>query len=159
MVRVRLERFEDKRAGVDLVGCLAAAGQRYPAVDGIHPGQQFGGGKGLGDVVIGAKHQPLDLVHLLALGREHDDADAAALLPDAAAYFKAVDARQHDVQNGDVKVAAGLGKGLQGCFAAGHIHHIIAHPLKVEHHKGADIVFVLHHKDLTHEGNTSFLFR
>ena len=70
------------------------------AEQGVHAGGQLGRGEGLGHIVVRAGHQAGHLVHLLGTGGEHDDADFVVGGPDAAADLKAVDVRQHDVQQG-----------------------------------------------------------
>ena len=58
--------------------------------------------EGLGHVVIRAVFQAEDLIHVLALGGEHDDRHVG-LLADALAHAQAVQLGQHYVQQHQVK--------------------------------------------------------
>ena len=63
--------------------------------------QQFSGGEGLDEVVVGAFLEAADAIALFGARRQHDDRHRgpAAHLPE---YFKAVDDRQHDVENDQI---------------------------------------------------------
>src|SRR5690554_272215 len=63
----------------DLDRCFIVQGAGT-AQHGLQAGDQLPGGEGLGNVVISADFQSLDLVILLALGGEHDDGDVAGQL-------------------------------------------------------------------------------
>ena len=71
---------------------------------------------GLGHVIVRADLQTDDFVDLGAFGGEHDDRHAA-LLADAPAQGRAVDARQHQVEQHQVDAA--LGEQLQALLTAG----------------------------------------
>ena len=81
-----------------------------PAQDGLDAGHHLPGAEGLDDIVVRAQLQAHDLVHLLALGGEHDDGDLAGLadLPtDVDAGF----AGHHDVQHAQGNGAVRPGDG------------------------------------------------
>ena len=95
-------------------------------------GQQFGSAKRLGDVVVRAQIQAQDLVHLVALGGQHDDRDIGGRgrALQAAADLHAVDAGQHNVQQyhrGTLMCA-----NHQRVFACGSGNDAVAGGLQVE---------------------------
>ena len=67
-------------------------------MDRIDPRDQFGWGERFGNIIIRADHQAVDLVHLLAFGGEHDNADRLVFLPHPAADLESVDARHHNIE-------------------------------------------------------------
>src|SRR5690606_29200387 len=81
--------------------CAVALGAAQHRIDA---GNQFAGGKRLGDVIIGAGVEALDLVVLFALGGEHDDGNFAGgfVALEAAGQFDAAGAGQHPVQQNQV---------------------------------------------------------
>ncbi len=102
----------------DLDGCFIVQGAGT-AQHGLQAGDQLPGGEGLGNVVISADFQSLDLVILLALGGEHDDGDVAGQLVtfQAPRQLDAAGARKHPVQQDEIgtRVDDG-GVGLLGVF-------------------------------------------
>ena len=117
-----------------------------PAVQRVHPGHQLRHRKGLGHIVIGTGHQTGDPVALLPHGGEHDDADLAAHAPDAAAYVKAADIRQHHVQHGDGHIVV-VPKISCRLLAQGELHGLVTGPVQIDDHKGADVVLVLQNQN------------
>ena len=73
---------------------------------GIDARRQFGQGKGLDQIVIGAFAQPVQTIIKRIAGGQHDDRRALAAGAQAAAELKAIHARQHDVEHDQV-IAAG----------------------------------------------------
>src|SRR5215212_8527412 len=71
---------------------------------GLHPRDQLAGAKRLGQVVVRTQPEPEDLVALLALGRQHDDRDAA-LGPQLSAHLQPVDLGQHEVEHHQIRRA------------------------------------------------------
>jgi hypothetical protein len=71
------------------------------AQHGLDAGNQFARAERLGDVVVGAEFEAEDAVGFAALRRQKNDRHRreAGNLADAAAEFKAVFARDHDVEN------------------------------------------------------------
>ena len=68
--------------------------------------------EGLGHVIVRPVFQAEDLVHILALGREHDDGHVA-LFADALANLNPIDFGQHHVQQDQVeRLGRKLGKRL-----------------------------------------------
>ena len=61
--------------------------------------------KGFGDVVVSAQFESDDTIDLFASSSQHEDGNAArrGLLPERAADFHAIDVRQHDVENDQVR--------------------------------------------------------
>src|SRR6266540_4318176 len=70
-----------------------------PAQQGPQPGEQHRVGERLGQVVIGAGVERLDLVPLAPLGGKHQDRRPDPFLPQRLADLVAVDAGQHDVED------------------------------------------------------------
>ena len=65
-----------------------------------------------GDVIVGAELQAEDLVEIFVTGGQHQD-DALVLLAHGAADLEPVLARQHDIQNHQIRIFledAGLGR-------------------------------------------------
>ena len=58
--------------------------------------------EGPGQIIIGAQLQADDLVGILGAGRQHQDRDVA-LAANLAAHAEAVQARQHDVQDDQIR--------------------------------------------------------
>ena len=134
----------DQLAGLFLrLSAAAAAHQR------VHPGRQFGGGKGLGHIVVRAGHQSRYLVHLLRTGCQHNDADIGVICPQAAAYLKSVDTRQHHVQQRHTDIPLGLQ--LFQCFlAAFRLDHLVAGAAQIDNDKAPDIGLILQYQYLFH---------
>ena len=80
----------------------------------LDPGLHLQDVEGLGHVIVRAVFQAQDLIHILALGGEHQDGHVAAL-PDALAHLDAVQLGQHHVQQHQVHLL--LEKNLQ-CLLA-----------------------------------------
>jgi len=92
---------------------LGAAG------DGAEAGEEFAGGEGLRQVVVGADFEADDPVGLVAPGGEHENRDVGPGA-DAAEDFEAIDAGEHDVEDDGVPGAgAGAGEGLLDAVEAG----------------------------------------
>jgi hypothetical protein len=70
-----------------------------------HPGQELVQAEGLGQVVVRAEVEGGDLVPLLAAGGEDDDG-GLVVLADAPDHGQAVDARQPQVEEDDVRAQA-----------------------------------------------------
>ena len=141
-------------AGIEQEGRLADLADLHrtaaaAAHERVHAGGKLGGGKGLGDVVIRAGHQTGDLIHLLGAGGEHDDADGGIGGADAAADLKAINAGEHDVQQGHADVAV-LGQELQGLLPALGLHHLITGTAEIDDDKAADAGLVLQYQDFLH---------
>ena len=128
-----------------LDGVLAASA----AEQGVHPGRQLRRREGLGHIVVGAGHQARHLVHLLGPGGQHDDADLRIGGPNAAAHFKAVDARQHDIQQCHLGVGVLL-QALQRLLAALGLDDIVAGAAQIDHDKAADTGLVLQNQYFFH---------
>ena len=73
-----------------------------PAEDGLDARLDLQHVEGLGHVVVRAVLKAEDLVHILALGRQHDDRHVA-LFADALAHLNAVQLGQHHVQQDQVE--------------------------------------------------------
>ena len=85
-----------------------------PAQIGLHPGGQFQGVKGFGDIVIRPNVQPQNLVRVLGLGGENNDGDTAAL-PNLKGCPDTVQFRHHNVHDQQVNVL--LFQHLNGLFS------------------------------------------
>src|SRR5262249_38051294 len=78
----------------------------------------------LGQVVVGADLEPDDLVHVLALGGEHQDGDHGGVRPrtQAPADLQPVDAGEHEVEEHDL--GDGLPRQRQAALAIGRHGHL-----------------------------------
>ena len=97
-------------------------GRRRPfktAQHSLDPGDQFPGGEGFGDVVVGAQFQAQDAIVFPRPGGEKDDRNGAesGIAAQTAAHIEAVSARNHDVQKEEHGRLA-LGVGDQVCRGA-----------------------------------------
>ena len=90
-------------AGPERRGAARRRGHLEAAQDGLDPGHQLEVVERLGDVVVGAELQALDLVHRVVAGGQHHDRDVGER-PDLADHLEAVDVGQADVQQHDVRV-------------------------------------------------------
>jgi hypothetical protein len=86
-------------SGIDL-GSLASGWARLRTA--FDARQHLTNRERLGDVVVGAKLEPDDLVNLGVLGRDHDDRHAAALAK-CATEIEAAHPRQHQVEEDQVR--------------------------------------------------------
>ena len=77
-----------------LSACRAGAAEQ-----GVNSRQQFAHPEGLGDVIIGAKVKPDDLVNFLALGSEHQDGCGDLFRAKLFADVIAAQARKHHIQH------------------------------------------------------------
>ncbi len=107
-----VEHDAPEREAVRL-GRLPACGRLGAAEQRPHAGQQLHHAERLGQVVVGAQVEPVGLVELVALGREHHDGDVPCgrLAPQAAQHREAVHIGQHDVE--EHEVGNGLGAGVE----------------------------------------------
>ena len=82
---------------------LLLHGAVHPAENRLDSCFDFQDVEGLGHVVVGAVFKAQDLIHILALGRQHDDRDIA-LFTDSLADGNTVQLRQHDVKQNQVVI-------------------------------------------------------
>ena len=144
--RARAQVQHERPAREHVLGVLAAADA---AVERVHAREQLGGGEGLGDIVVRAGHEAGDLVHLLALGAEHEDAHLRAGRADAAADLKAVDIRQHHVEqrNERVRILLELFERLLAC---GRLNGLVTGPAQVDDDEAADAGLILKYENFLH---------
>ena len=79
---------------------------REPGQEALNPGHQLGRVERLDQVVVGARPQAADLLLDLAFSGEHDDRDVAGgpfLGPDLRRHLVAVELREHDVEEDQVR--------------------------------------------------------
>ena len=119
------------------------------AVERVHARDQLGRGEGLCDIVVRAGHKAGDLVHLLALGAEHEDAHLRAGRADAAADLKAVDVRQHHVEQSDERVRILL-ELFERFLACGRLDRLVTGPAQVDDDEAADAGLVLKYENFLH---------
>ena len=77
-----------------------------PAQQRPHPGQQLGEAERLADVVVGARVEADDEVHLVRAGGEHQHRQVGQLLAHPPAHLQPVHARQAEVEDQQVDLAA-----------------------------------------------------
>ena len=77
-----------------------------PPKEGLDAGDQGFGAEGFGDVIVGSQFQPNDGVGLLRLGGQHDDGEQCSVRsgPQAFADLQAVDLRQHQVEDDQIRL-------------------------------------------------------
>ena len=146
-------QMQQKRpAGQPVLTVVAAADA---PVERIHAREQLGGGERLRHIIVRTGHQTGDLVHFLALCAEHDDAHFRAGGADAAADLKAVDVRQHHVQqrNQNIRVLLEL---FQCFLACASLDRLIPAAAQIDDDKTADAGFVFENQNFFH--NVSFPF-
>src|SRR5215831_17274154 len=83
----------------------------------------------LGEIVVGAHLEPHHLVHIFALGGEHDHGQGGAVGEgaDPAAYLEAVHAGEHDVEEHDVGPAlVEDGETPRAVARQGHVDLVLA---------------------------------
>ncbi len=97
------DRIEQQAADLDR---RFAVHWRRAAQHGLQAGDQLARREGLGDVVVGADFQALDLVVLFTLGGEHDDRRVGGQLValEAARQLDARSAGQHPVEQDQVRL-------------------------------------------------------
>ena len=136
------------------VGNTVTANTTEQSVD---PGRKFCRREGFGNVVVCAGHKARDRVHFLGTGCEHDDTHLLAGGPDPTADFKAIDIRQHNIQdrNADVRILLEL---FQSFFTGASFYHFIAGALQVDHHEAADILFIFQNQDFFHKSTILLCF-
>src|ERR1700722_16094630 len=66
---------------------------------GAHTGEQFVHPEWLGEVVVGAEIERLDLAGLIAAARQHDDGHAVVAAADHAQQFMTLDVGQAEIEN------------------------------------------------------------
>ena len=139
----------DQRGGGIFVCSGAAARAAHPAAEGLHTGQQLTDAEGLGHIVIRADGQAADLVLLLPLGTQDDDADLLVGAADGLAEREPIHAGQHHIQNGSI-TAGLLLQQRQGGFGAIGLHRLHPRQPQVQRDHLADAGFILYHKYLDH---------
>ena len=93
--------------------------------DRLDPGLQLQDIEGLGEIVVGPVFQSEDLVHVAALGRQHDHRHLGEL-PDGLADLKAVQLREHHVQKDHVVLLLpDLLQGLLAVIGAVNLHAVL----------------------------------
>ena len=103
--RLAAARIDPERADLDRA---PAAGRRVrPAQDRLDPGDERPRVERLRDVVVGAELETDDRVDVVVPGGEHQDRGVAAP-PDLAADLEAVELRQHQVEDHEIRVVASM---------------------------------------------------
>ena len=131
--------------------CADAAAQRF------HTGQQFAYAERLGHIVIGTNRKAADLVLLLSLGAEDDNADLLIGAADGLAQGEAVHARQHHIQNDKLRLrgAHGLPERLRG-FKALHFVSAGLQCILLQLADGGIVLYNIDHPCFSSVGVVSF---
>gem|GEM_PF-1289835 len=90
---------------------------------------------------------------LVRVNSGHDDADFRIGGPDAAADLKAVDPRQHDVQQSHLGIRVGP-EPFQCLLAGLSLDHIVARPAEIDNNEAADAGFILQNQNFLHESSS-----
>ena len=120
-----------------------------PAAERLHTGQQLTDAEGLGHIVVGTDGQAADLILLLPLGTQDNDADLLVGAADGLAEREAIHARQHHVQDGRVTARALLQK-RQGRFGAVRLHSLHPGQTQVQRYHLANAGLIFHYQNLDH---------
>ena len=148
--------FKSAIAGVEQEGTALYLGaallvlvDAQTADECVHAGNKLGRGEGLCDIVVSAGHKAGDLVNLLILGGEHDDAHLGAGGADTAADLETVNIGQHNVKQS--KADAGIDLQLLQCLLTVFgLDRLKAVAAQIDDHKAADIGFVFKNKNFLH---------
>ena len=116
----------------------------------VNPGGQLRRGKRLGDIIVCTEHQAVDLVHLLAFGGEHHNAQRRRTLTQLLADRKAVETGHHYIENHNVERLLRVVIGCDGVEAVVNISDLVAGPLEVDYHKVADGFLIFGNQDVFH---------
>src|SRR6056297_1500857 len=87
----------------DDVARVVGSTETRPAKKGFHPGLQFPGTKGFGEVIIGAQFQAHNPIGFVGARREHNDRHPT-VFTNLSAQSETVIAGQHDIQHNQVDV-------------------------------------------------------
>ena len=137
-------RSTRKSVGLDDRQLLDRGG---PAHRGPQPGQQLVHAERLGQVVVGAGVERLDLVVLVLADRQDDDGHRAPA-PQAAHHLDAVDAGQADVEHHHVGMA--LGRQAQRLLAGGGQVDLVLAGAQVGGQGPPDLRLVVDHQHAGH---------
>src|ERR1035438_2005754 len=118
-----LEQLVGRQIEAEFAELIAGCFRPLAPQKGFHPGEQLPDAEGLGDVIVRAQFQAADNVILLPLGGEHDDGHVQLAGPGSPADLIAIDLRQHQVQQQQVRRF--LQQGIQSLLAVpGGADHI-----------------------------------
>jgi hypothetical protein len=131
------------------VGRRGGRGARGGAAQhGAHARQELGNAERLGHVVVGAELEPQDLVGLLVARGQHDDRCRRPSRAQLAADVEAVLARQHHVEDDEIRLeAGGL---LQSLVAVGGGGDLVSLELEVVTQSEQHLRLVLDHQNALH---------
>ncbi len=104
---LRFEATEVDHAAVCLEDFRFGGGRGCTAAEGLDPRQELTNRKGLGQIVVGARLEPGDLVVLGSAGGEHQDRQQRSRTAQATADLDAVEIRQHEIEEHEVEGLAG----------------------------------------------------
>lgn len=96
--------------------------QRPPALQGLHPRQQFGEREGLDQIVVSALLQTSDAILDLIAGRDHQYGHVLAL-PNGGQHAETIHPGQHHVEQDD-RVIALRGEVPALDAVPGNVHHV-----------------------------------
>ena len=131
----------------DLHGAAASRGDLGPAEDRPDPGDEGARVERLRHVVVRPELEPDDRVDVVVPRREHEDGRVAAAA-DLAADLEAVDLRQHEVEDHEVGVVAGV-EG-EGGLSVARAHDDEALLLEVQAQQVDDVPLVVDDEDRLH---------
>ena len=114
-----------------------------------HAGEQFIHPERLGQVIVGAEIERLDLAGLVAAARQHHDRHAVVAAADHAQQFVALDIRQAEIENDQCRV---LREQFQRQLAVGGFEDLIALRAKPHPQQLADRRFIVDDHDFYRRG-------
>jgi hypothetical protein len=124
-----------------------------PAQQGFDPGQKLEKTEGLGHVVVGPEAKAPHLVGFFAARRQDEDRHREAFRPERAQDAKAVGARQHQIEDHEIRPAR-PGQ-LQPDLAVRRHLDLVPVDLQVVAKAEREVEVVLDEKDAAHRGNST----
>ncbi len=146
---VTLRLTGSRRSFADLDGRIFCARRSLNAADrGADAGDQFASAEGLGDIVVGAQFERLDLLLFAVAHGKHENGQAGGEGTDAAQGFNAADAGHIDIEQDDVEAPGA--QHLQSLFAARCLDHLKAELDQRRPQRSADGRFIVDEKNANH---------
>ncbi len=121
----------------------------------LQAGDQNGQLKGLWQVIVRARREPLEHIFRTPAGGQHQNRHIIFLLAQQGRDIKAALAREHDVENDRVEAFFFFEQPVQSRLAVGRNFHSVSFGLQVEAQALRQVRLVLHHQHAAH-GSVTF---